>query len=224
MPVTGHKPCCRAGGGVATIQKERSFFYGGIPCLWHFLARPAGCVRLGERHGRRRSAWPMWPTAPAPPSRGRRCSSTAGVRHKAVQGLYGGPVPERQRTLGRRGGGAARAQRLRIVMLREIDSGELGKLFSGAWKRTWTKPLSPKLVPGVLRMSQVLSVHKAFARRRVQHPLGARHRHGAHRQGRGARRAVRKSQSFSTPCWASALGPPPADEQLKHALLGTAAP
>ena len=31
-------------------------------------------------------------------------------------------------------------KRLSITMLREIDSTELGKLFSRAWKTTWTAP------------------------------------------------------------------------------------
>ena len=85
----------------------------------------------------------------------------AGVRHKAVFKVY---------TAGLYLGASARSgaevvalpgpKRLRIVMLREIDSGELGKLFSRGMEENMDKAAFSKLVPGVLRMSQVLSTHK----------------------------------------------------------------
>jgi hypothetical protein len=47
-----------------------------------------------------------------------------------------------------------------ITMLREIDSGELGKLFSRGMEDNMDKAAFSKLVPGVLRMSQIFSDHK----------------------------------------------------------------
>ena len=45
-------------------------------------------------------------------------------------------------------------------MLRDIDSGELGKLFSRGIEDNMDKGAFIKLIPGVLRMSQIFSEHK----------------------------------------------------------------
>ena len=45
-------------------------------------------------------------------------------------------------------------------MLREIDSTELGKLFSRGMEDNMDKAAFSKLIPGVLRMSQIFSDHK----------------------------------------------------------------
>lgn len=85
----------------------------------------------------------------------------AGVRYKAVfkvytAGLYldkkAGSTPEVAALKG--------AKRMSITMLREIDSTELGKLFSRGMEDNMDRAAFSKLIPGVLRMSQIFSDHK----------------------------------------------------------------
>lgn len=149
----------------------------------------------------------------------------AGVRHKAVFKVY---------TAGLYLGASARSgaevvalpgpKRLRIVMLREIDSGELGKLFSRGMEENMDKAAFSKLVPGVLRMSQVFSAHKKL--------LPGEEFSIDWVPGTGTVLTVKgevQGEPFKEPEFFNALlsiwlGPHPADEQLKHALLGTAPP
>jgi len=51
-------------------------------------------------------------------------------------------------------------KRLAITMLRDIDSGELGKLFARGMEDNMDRSAFSRLIPGVLRMSQVFSTHK----------------------------------------------------------------
>jgi len=85
----------------------------------------------------------------------------AGVRYKAVfkvyaAGLYLEKAAESQQEMAALRG----PKRMSITMLREIDSGELGKLFSRGMEDNMDKASFSKLVPGVLRMSQIFSEHK----------------------------------------------------------------
>lgn len=88
----------------------------------------------------------------------------AGVRYKAVfkvytAGLYlekkAATTPEVMALKG--------PKRISITMLREIDSTELGKLFSRGMEDNMDRAAFSKLIPGVLRMSQVFSDHKKLA-------------------------------------------------------------
>jgi len=85
----------------------------------------------------------------------------AGVRYKAVfkvytAGLYldkkAGSLQEIAALKG--------PKRLSITMLREIDSTELGKLFSRGMEDNMDRAAFSKLIPGVMRMSQIFSDHK----------------------------------------------------------------
>jgi len=49
------------------------------------------------------------------------------------------------------------AKRMSITMLRDIDSNELGKLFSRGMEDNMEKAAFSKLIPGVIRMSQLFS-------------------------------------------------------------------
>lgn len=84
-------------------------------------------------------------------------------------------------------------------MLREIDSGELGKLFSRGMDITMDKAAFSKVVPGVLRMSQdLLGAQEAAGGRSVHGGLDSRHRHG-HHGVRGQQQAIRsRTRSSST--------------------------
>lgn len=145
----------------------------------------------------------------------------AGVRYKAVFKVYtaGLYLPKKAATpdevLAMAG-----AKRLSITMLREIDSSELGKLFARGMEDNMDKTAFSKLVPGVLRMSQIFSEHKkldpgdSFMIDWVP--------------GTGAIVTVKgvpqgepfKEQAFFNALLRIWLGPNPADWKLKDALLG----
>lgn len=147
----------------------------------------------------------------------------AGTRYKAifkvyVAGLY---LPKKagstEEVLAMQG-----PKRLNITMLREIDSGELGKLFSRGMEDNMEKGAFSKLIPGVLRMSQIFSDHKklvpgdTFSLEWVP--------------GTGTVLTVKgatQGEPFKEPEFFNALlriwlGPNPADWKLKEALLGKA--
>jgi hypothetical protein len=111
-------------------------------------------------------------------------------------------------------------KRVSVTMLREIDSGELGKLFSRSMEDNMDKAAFSKLIPGVMRMSQVFTDNKKMA---------------AGEQftidwvpGTGAILTVKgqvQGEPFKEPEFFNALmriwvGPNPADWKLKDALLG----
>ncbi|MCM2251727.1 MAG: chalcone isomerase family protein [Ramlibacter sp.] len=147
----------------------------------------------------------------------------AGTRYKAifkvyVAGLYlprkAGSTEEVLAMVG--------PKRLNITMLREIDSAELGKLFSRGIEDNMEKAAFSKLIPGVMRMSQVFSDHKklntgdTFSLEWVP--------------GTGTVLTVKgavQGEPFKEPEFFNALlriwlGPNPADWKLKEALLGKA--
>lgn len=147
----------------------------------------------------------------------------AGVRYKAVfkvyaAGLYmtkkAGTPEEVFSTSG--------PKRMTITMLRDIDSAELGKLFSRGMEDNMDKASFSKLIPGVMRMSQLFSDCKklnagdTFTIDWVP--------------GTGTLIGVKCSQTnepFKEPEFYNALlriwlGPNPADARLKDSLLGKA--
>lgn len=85
----------------------------------------------------------------------------AGIRYKAVfkvytAGLYlGSKASTTDAVLSMAG-----PKRMTITMLRDIDSAELGKLFSNGMSDNMDRNAFSKLIPGVIRMSQVFSNHK----------------------------------------------------------------
>lgn len=88
----------------------------------------------------------------------------AGVRYKAVFKVYTAGLylekkvhtPQEINTL-------KGPKRMSITMLREIDSQELGKLFSRGMEDNMDRAAFSKLIPGVVRMSQIFSDHKKLA-------------------------------------------------------------
>jgi hypothetical protein len=148
----------------------------------------------------------------------------AGTRYKAffkvyVAGLY---LPKKagapEEVLAMPG-----AKRLSITILREIDSAEFGKMFSRGMEDNMEKGAFSKLIPGVMRMSQIFSDHKklnpgdAFS---IEWVPGT----GTVLTVKG----VQQGEPFKEPEFFNALlriwlGPNPADWKLKEALLGKAA-
>jgi hypothetical protein len=147
----------------------------------------------------------------------------AGIRYKAVfkvytAGLYlstKADTPEEVLS-------ATGPKRLAITMLRDIDSAELGKLFSRGMEDNMDRAAFSKLIPGVIRMSQVFSNHKmlkegdAFMIDWVP--------------GTGTVLTIKgkvEGEPFKEPEFFDALmriwlGKKPADFRLKEALLGKA--
>lgn len=85
----------------------------------------------------------------------------AGVRYKAVFKVYTAGLYLEKKTHTPQDIAALKGpKRISITMLREIDSTELGKLFSRGMEDNMDRAAFSKLIPGVLRMSQIFSDHK----------------------------------------------------------------
>jgi hypothetical protein len=114
-------------------------------------------------------------------------------------------------------------KRMTITMLREIDSGELGKLFSRGIEDNMEKAAFSKLIPGVMRMSQIFSECKKLMPGdsiTIDWVPGTGTLVGV--------KCISNSDPFKEPEFYNALlriwlGPSPADWKLKEALLGKAA-
>ena len=147
----------------------------------------------------------------------------AGIRHKAVFKVYAaGLYLSRKADTPEGVLSAPGPKRLSITMLRDIDSGELGKLFARGMEDNMDRSIFSRLIPGVMRMSDLFSRHKQL-------------RTGETFQvdwvpGAGTVITVKgqvEGEPFKEPEFFNALmliwlGPRPADWQLKEALLGQA--
>jgi hypothetical protein len=145
----------------------------------------------------------------------------AGVRYKAIFKVYTAGL-----YLSKKAGtpdevlAAPGAKRISITMLRDIDSNELGKLFTRGVEDNSPKGEMSQLIPGLLCMSQIFSDQKqlkagdAFTVDWVP--------------GTGTVISVKgvpqgdpiKEQAFFNSLVRIWLGPSPADWKLKDALLG----
>lgn len=144
----------------------------------------------------------------------------AGTRYKGpfkvyVAGLY----------LGKKAGtpdevvNQAGAKRLSITMLRDIDAAELGKLLTRGMEDNMAKSEMSKLIPGLMRMSQIFSDQKKM--------LAGDNFLIEWIPGSGSIITVKgkvQGEPFKEPEFFKALmsiwlGPVPADWKLKDALL-----
>ena len=113
-------------------------------------------------------------------------------------------------------------KRLSITMLRDIESAELGKMFARGMEENAERGSMVRLLPGIMRMSQVFSDHKklnAGESFQVDWVPGT----GAVPtiKGQAVGEPFREPEFFQTlmRIW---LGAKPADWELKDALLGKA--
>lgn len=145
----------------------------------------------------------------------------AGVRYKAVFKVYAaGLYLERKADTPPEVLGQPGPKRLSITMLRDIDSAELGKLFSRGVEDNMDKAQFSRVVPGVLRMGQIFSEHKKL--------LAGEQFTVDWLPGTGTVITVKgkvQGEPFKEPEFFDALmgiwlGPQPADWKLKEALLG----
>jgi hypothetical protein len=148
----------------------------------------------------------------------------AGTRYKAVFKVYTAglylqkKVNTTEEVLAMHG-----AKRVTVTMLRDIDSSELGKLFARGMEDNMDRTEFSKLIPGVLRMSQLFSDIK-----------GLKSGEGFTLDwipGTGAVVSVKgvpQGEPFKEPEFFNAilriwLGANPADWKLKDSLLGRTA-
>ena len=148
----------------------------------------------------------------------------AGVRYKAVFKVYSaGLYLPKKATAPEEALAMAGPKRISITMLRDIDSNELGKLFTRGVEDNAPRSEMSKLIPGLLRMSQIFSDQKklvagdSFTFEWVPGTGGILTIKGK-LQGEPF-----KEQEFFTALLRIWLGPNPADWKLKDALLGVKA-
>lgn len=147
----------------------------------------------------------------------------AGIRYKAVfkvytAGLYlGGKAATTEAVLAAPG-----AKRMHIVMLRDIDGNELGKLFTRGMQDNAPREEFSKSIAGTIRMSEIFSARKKL--------LSGENFSVDYVPGVGTTVLVNgkpQAEPIKEPEFFSALmriwlGNNPADAQLKDALLGKA--
>ncbi|MEG0676939.1 MAG: chalcone isomerase family protein [Comamonas sp.] len=146
----------------------------------------------------------------------------AGTRYKAIfkvytAGLYLEKPAHSLQEISQLNG----PKRISVTMLREIDSAELGKLFARGMEDNMERAAFSKLIPGVMRMSDIFTQHKKL--------LAGENFSVDWIPGQGTQVLVKgrpQGEPFKEPEFFNALlgiwlGPKPADEQLKKALLGT---
>jgi hypothetical protein len=145
----------------------------------------------------------------------------AGVRYKAVFKVYSaGLYLPRKTTSPDEALSMPGPKRISITMLRDIDSNELGKLFTRGVEDNAAKTEMSKLIPGLIRMSQIFSDQKklsagdSFTFEWVPGTGGLLTVKGKP-QGEPF-----KEQEFFTALLRIWLGPVPADFKLKESLLG----
>jgi hypothetical protein len=150
----------------------------------------------------------------------------AGVRYKAVfkvytAGLYlAGKVTTPEAVLT-----ASGPRRMHIVMLREINADELGRLFTKGMEQNTSREEFSKVIPGVIKMGEIFSARKKLSANdyfSIDYVPGVGSTIVVN--GKPASEPIKELEFFNAlmKIW---LGKNPADAQLKDALLGkTAAP
>ncbi len=147
----------------------------------------------------------------------------AGVRHKLVFKVYAAALYLSEKATTPEAVLAAPGpRRLQIVMLREIDANELGKLFTKGMEQNAPREEFSKSIAGIMRMSDIFSSRKklqageSFA---VEWLPGTGTVISVNGKPEGA--PIKEPEFYSAlmKIW---LGKAPADAQLKDALLGKA--
>jgi len=148
----------------------------------------------------------------------------AGVRYKVVFKVYAAALYLTDKATTPEAVLAAPGPRhLQIVMLREIDANELGKLFTKGMEQNAPREEFSKSIAGIMRMSDIFSSRKklvagdSFA---VEWVPGTGTVITVNGKPEGA--PIKEPEFYSAlmKIW---LGKSPADQQLKDALLGKAA-
>ena len=145
----------------------------------------------------------------------------AGIRYKAIFKVYtAGLYLQAKATTPETALAAPGPKRLHIVMLRDIDGNELGKLFTRGMEDNASRADFAKAIPGTLRMADLFAQKKRLAKGEnfsVDWIPGSGTQILVNGQPQGE--PIKEPEFFSSlmRIW---LGNKPADAQLKDALLG----
>jgi hypothetical protein len=146
----------------------------------------------------------------------------AGTRYKAVFQVYtAGLYLSAKANSAEAVLNAAGPKRLHIVMLREVDGNELGRLFTKGMEQNASREEFSKAINGVLRVAEIFSSRKSLS--------AGEHFSIDFIPGTGSivllngkpQGAPIKEPEFYSALLRIWLGKSPADEQLKDALLGS---
>ena len=148
----------------------------------------------------------------------------AGVRYKAIFKVYtaGLYLPTKMNTPEAVYAASAGPRRIHIVMLREIDGNELGKLFTQGMEKNSPREIFAKSINGTIKMADLFSKRKKLTSGEsfsVDWIPGTGTVISVN--GKVESEAI-KEPEFYTSLMSIWLGPSPADTMLKDALLGKA--
>ena len=148
----------------------------------------------------------------------------AGVRYKAIFKVYAAGLYLSTKAATPEAALAAPGSKLlQIVMLREIDGNELGKLFTKGMEQNVAREDFSKSIPGIMRMSDVFSTRKKLA---AGESFALEWVPGSGTiiivNGKPSGEPIKEPEFYASlmKIW---LGNSPADSMLKEALLGKAA-
>jgi len=145
----------------------------------------------------------------------------AGVRYKFVIKVYtAGLYMTSKATTPEAVLSAPGAKRMHVVMLRDIDGNELGKLFTRGMQDNAPKEEFSKFIPGMLSMADIFSTRRKLV---AGDHFSVDYTPGSGTQvlvnGKPTGEVIKEPEFFNAlmRIW---LGPNPADRALKDALLG----
>jgi len=148
----------------------------------------------------------------------------AGVRYKAIFKVYAAGLYLSNKAVTPEAVLAAPGPRLmKIVMLREIDANELGKLFTKGMEQNAPREEFSKSIGGIMQMSEIFSSRKSL---KAGDWFGVEWVPGTGTvivvNGQATGQPIKEPEFYSAlmKIW---LGKAPADANLKEALLGKAA-
>ncbi|WP_428502935.1 chalcone isomerase family protein [Roseateles sp.] len=145
----------------------------------------------------------------------------AGIRYKAVFKVYTAGLYMAEKNSNADAVLAAPgAKRIHLVMLREVDGNELGKLFTKGMEQNASREEFGKAINGVLRVAEIFSTRKSLTSGEyfwIDYIPGTGSTVFLNGKPMGA--PIKEPEFFSAllRIW---LGKSPADDQLKEALLG----
>ncbi len=148
----------------------------------------------------------------------------SGVRYKAIFKVYSaGLYLNTKATTPEQVLSNTGPRRMHIVMLREIDANELGKLFTKSMEQNASREEFSKIIPGVIKMGEIFAARKKL---NAGDYFSIDYLPGQGTSivvlGKPAADPIKEPEFFNAlmKIW---LGKTPADAQLKDALLGVAA-
>jgi hypothetical protein len=145
----------------------------------------------------------------------------AGIRHKFVVKVYAaGLYVNARAATPEQVFAAAGPRRMHVVMLRDIDGNELGKLFTDGMQKNATREEFAKVIPGTIKLGEIFATRKKLLKDEsfsVDYVPGTGTRILVNGTPTGD---VIKEPEFFTALMKIWLGKNPADHLLKDALLG----